>query len=499
VIAVATRNRGRCACGCVEATRVSWQAAARRSGARAPRTKLGLRATSVEGTRAIHASLMSDEDAASADLEAFLDADGVGSEDVELAVLDAALLGASGAAAVVSILADDEQRSPVLATRAEDVEAWCRTEVAAAHAPECVAAVERAMAETVGDLLFLVPSAAAALRHLELSAAAGRALWEALEPWALQSAAADADAGGGAEAARVAAEDQARQQLEVESSVAMAAAGEEAARAATTEAAQAEPNLLREKEQQQAAREKRAAQKRKKKQQQKQWQQAAQEKAPRKKTRAAAASTAKKPARQKPKPATAAISRTRAGKRTTTTAATAATAAPTAEERRVDAGLTNSLFRPRAKRRGKPRGAPSTEAPSAASPSAAASAAAPEQTATTPSDGRSQARVEVVAAGSRGVEDEDVAVTDVADAERGDQPRSGRGQSGQSPKRGTERPSAEQAARTASSSGGGGGGGGGDGDVSPRYMNSTKVGKTAIFEPFIYKMHYFTKTGSGQT
>jgi hypothetical protein len=25
------------------------------------------------------------------------------------------------------------------------------------------------------------------------------------------------------------------------------------------------------------------------------------------------------------------------------------------------------------------------------------------------------------------------------------------------------------------------------------------VGKTAIFEPFIYKMHYFTKTGSGQT
>eukprot|EP01046_Picozoa_sp_COSAG06_P022755 COSAG06_NODE_1779_length_8414_cov_9.276248_7_plen_433_part_00 len=424
---------------------------------------------------------MSDEDAASADLEAFLDADGVGSEDVELAVLDAALLGASGAAAVVSILADDEQRSPVLATRAEDVEAWCRTEVAAAHAPECVAAVERAMAETVGDLLFLVPSAAAALRHLELSAAAGRALWEALEPWALQSAAADADAGGGAEAARVAAEDQARQQLEVESSVAMAAAGEEAARAATTEAAQAEANLLREKEQQQAAREKRAAQKRKKKQQQqqqKQWQQAAQEKAPRKKTRAAAASTAKKPARQKPKPATAAISRTRAGKRTSTTAAAAA---PTAEERRVDAGLTNSLFRPRAKRRGKPRGAPSTEAPSAASPPAASSAAAPEQTATTPSDGRSQARVEVVAAGSRGVEDEDVAVTDVADAERGDQPRSGRGQSGQSPKRGTERPSAEQAARTASSSGGGGGGGGGggDGDVSPRYMNSTKASRRA--------------------
>jgi hypothetical protein len=25
------------------------------------------------------------------------------------------------------------------------------------------------------------------------------------------------------------------------------------------------------------------------------------------------------------------------------------------------------------------------------------------------------------------------------------------------------------------------------------------VRKTALFEPFIYKMHYFTKTGSGQT
>jgi arylsulfatase A-like enzyme len=25
------------------------------------------------------------------------------------------------------------------------------------------------------------------------------------------------------------------------------------------------------------------------------------------------------------------------------------------------------------------------------------------------------------------------------------------------------------------------------------------VGKTAFFEPFIYKMHHFTKTGSGQT
>jgi hypothetical protein len=26
-----------------------------------------------------------------------------------------------------------------------------------------------------------------------------------------------------------------------------------------------------------------------------------------------------------------------------------------------------------------------------------------------------------------------------------------------------------------------------------------EVGKTAIFEPFTYKTHYFTKTGSGQT
>jgi hypothetical protein len=28
---------------------------------------------------------------------------------------------------------------------------------------------------------------------------------------------------------------------------------------------------------------------------------------------------------------------------------------------------------------------------------------------------------------------------------------------------------------------------------------AVQVRKTALFEPFIYKMHYFTKTGSGQT
>jgi hypothetical protein len=37
-------------------------------------------------------------------------------------------------------------------------------------------------------------------------------------------------------------------------------------------------------------------------------------------------------------------------------------------------------------------------------------------------------------------------------------------------------------------------------DVNTVYAtNSILVGKTAIFEPFIYKMHYFTKTGSEQT
>jgi hypothetical protein len=52
----------------------------------------------------------------------------------------------------------------------------------------------------------------------------------------------------------------------------------------------------------------------------------------------------------------------------------------------------------------------------------------------------------------------------------------------------------------------------GDGAINPADIDSHErllakaftateeaVGKTAIFEPFIYKMHYFTKTGSGQT
>jgi hypothetical protein len=40
-----------------------------------------------------------------------------------------------------------------------------------------------------------------------------------------------------------------------------------------------------------------------------------------------------------------------------------------------------------------------------------------------------------------------------------------------------------------------------DGDDTPDsdFDGIWPVGKTAIFEPFIYKMHYFTKTGSGQT
>ena len=40
---------------------------------------------------------------------------------------------------------------------------------------------------------------------------------------------------------------------------------------------------------------------------------------------------------------------------------------------------------------------------------------------------------------------------------------------------------------------------GADSHVPTPNARKQAVGKTAIFEPFIYKMHYFTKTGSGQT
>ena len=41
-----------------------------------------------------------------------------------------------------------------------------------------------------------------------------------------------------------------------------------------------------------------------------------------------------------------------------------------------------------------------------------------------------------------------------------------------------------------------------DGQNDPKsvtYLADRKVRKTPLFEPFIYKMHLFTKTGSGQT
>ena len=46
---------------------------------------------------------------------------------------------------------------------------------------------------------------------------------------------------------------------------------------------------------------------------------------------------------------------------------------------------------------------------------------------------------------------------------------------------------------------------GGPGSGSPVHWHNDAVNyavhgeKTALLEPFIYKMHYFTKTGSGQT
>jgi hypothetical protein len=43
-------------------------------------------------------------------------------------------------------------------------------------------------------------------------------------------------------------------------------------------------------------------------------------------------------------------------------------------------------------------------------------------------------------------------------------------------------------------------GGGDDDDFASQSTEAHCIGKkTALFEPFIYKMHSFTKTGSGQT
>ena len=77
------------------------------------------------------------------------------------------------------------------------VSEWCRASIHAAYVSECVTAMQRSMVETLGDLLFLVPSSTA-LYHLDLSAVAAGALWNALAPYS---------------------EEQARQQLELESGI----------------------------------------------------------------------------------------------------------------------------------------------------------------------------------------------------------------------------------------------------------------------------------------
>ena len=86
----------------------------------------------------------------------------------------------------------------------QSAEDWCRANIHAECVPECVITLRRTMVETLGDLLFLVPSARA-LHLLDMSAEASQALWNAL---ALCSG------------------EQARQQLEVESATSTATGDE---------------------------------------------------------------------------------------------------------------------------------------------------------------------------------------------------------------------------------------------------------------------------------
>jgi CRP-like cAMP-binding protein len=88
---------------------------------------------------------------------------------------------ADEAAAIEEQLSDDEVRRMVLDKSVDD---WCRTELGAAHAVPCLAALQQALVETVGDALFLLPSAAAVRAELQLPAGAGVALWDALGPYA---------------------------------------------------------------------------------------------------------------------------------------------------------------------------------------------------------------------------------------------------------------------------------------------------------------------------
>eukprot|EP01043_Picozoa_sp_COSAG02_P053617 COSAG02_NODE_5947_length_3920_cov_193.826076_2_plen_1088_part_01 len=99
---------------------------------------------------------------------------------------------ADEAAAIEEQLSDAEVRRVVLDKSVED---WCRTELGAAHAVHCLAALQQALVETVGDALFLLPSAAAVRAELQLPPGAGVALWEALGPYAeMMASGSEADA-----------------------------------------------------------------------------------------------------------------------------------------------------------------------------------------------------------------------------------------------------------------------------------------------------------------
>ena len=85
------------------------------------------------------------------------------------------------AAAIEQQLSDEDVQALVLAKSAEE---WCRAEIGAPHASDCADAMSRAMVETVGDLMLLVPSAAAVSTSLELPLDAAHALCDSLAPYA---------------------------------------------------------------------------------------------------------------------------------------------------------------------------------------------------------------------------------------------------------------------------------------------------------------------------
>ena len=99
------------------------------------------------------------------------------------------------------------------------VSEWCRANVHAEYVSECVTAVQRAMVETLDDLLFLVPSATA-LYHLDISAVAAGALWNALAPCSEEQAPQQLEPASGIKTTKTAVGDnvtgQARPKLELE-------------------------------------------------------------------------------------------------------------------------------------------------------------------------------------------------------------------------------------------------------------------------------------------